>query len=242
MKKKILTALLATALVASMLTACGSKTNDVDTPATETTETTHTGSDDIGSDVPSSGDAPENGGTSESPASNVDDAAVMASETAIKEFGADEIPAYNMQLTPEALSEYQEETSNRGLIANTLINNSMSGFKSVYNPANYGSTLDMITTAQSDSIGGNIFGSIDGRDEQIAKAMDALASNLGAKIVVMTTFSGDSSMVMFYCDNGIGYGVDSASDEGVIFHTGSSADEPYQYDISPDGTVKEWPQ
>lgn len=236
MKKKILSLIFATTLVASVLTACGSEATS-ETATSEITNTDEVVETHVTGDAPASEDS-----AADSTASNVDDAVVMASEIAAEKFGADGISAYDMKFTPEALNEYQAESSSRGLIANRLVLDAMDGSNSVYNPANYSSTLDMISDAQANSIDGNIFGSGEGMDEQIANAVDALVSSLGTKVVVMTTFSSDSSMVMFYCDNGNGYGVESATDESVVIHTGAYADNAYMYNIYPDGTVNDFSQ
>ena len=254
MKKKILTTILATALVASMLTACGNKTNDVGTSAAETTETAKTGSDDRDSEATadtSTTDTASDVSTDTSADSEttftrptVKEATVIASETAIELFGS-EIPELDMQFTPENINAYLEENSNRQVVADSLVSGARSNVQFVYNPANYSSTLDMIKDAQSNYPYDNIFYQDAVDDEQIANAIDALTNELGVHIVAMVCEAQDNYIVMFYCDNGIGYGSNDFTTERIEFGTGGYDSEgydaennPHRYNVYADGTVE----
>ena len=65
--KKILSVIVATAMIATMLTACGGNATETSNVSVSNEKTAATGSDDRGSDetadVPASGDAPADGGT-----------------------------------------------------------------------------------------------------------------------------------------------------------------------------------
>ncbi|SCY68985.1 hypothetical protein [Butyrivibrio sp. INlla14] len=249
MKKKILSLIIATMLVASMLTACGNKNTDTTDSASK--ETTVVGSDGDGESAPEhvTGDAPASGDASESTntPTTFEEKVVAASEHAIETFGSDGIPELDMEFTTEALNSYIEgEPSNRQAIANCFLNATMNDTTFVYNPKNYSSTLEMIEDAQANyKFGDNIFRSQDNRDEQIANAIDALVESLGTHVVVMVIDAYDSHPVMFYCDNGIGYGIHTANDEHIEFDTGSYASEgydpsnnPHCYNVYTDGTVE----
>ena len=255
MKKKILTALLATMLVASMLTACGNKNTDTTDTASASKETTVVGSDDDGesspaesnktSDTPTTGDAPlDASDTSDTPKS-FEEKLTAAVETAIETFGSDGIPALNMEFTDEAFNSYGEEASNRMVIANAFLNAVLNDTTYVYNPENYGSTLEMIKDAQTNyKFGDNIFYYTSVDDEQIANAIDALTESLGTHIVAMVIDASDSYSVMFYCDNGIGYGSNDINSERIEFNTGCydsegyDAGNPHCYYVYADGTVE----
>ncbi len=246
---QILTTLLATALVASMLTACGNKNTDTTDTASAAKETTVVGSDDDGESSPAesnetSDTSNETSDTSDVP-ENVDEGMTSAVETAIEAFGSDGIPALDVEFTVEALNSYLEESSNRQVIALGFLNAEMNDTTYVYNPENYSSTLEMIKDAQANfKSGDNIFYLQDNRDEQIANAIDALTESLGTHIVAMVIDAGDSYSVMFYCDNGIGYGTNNANDERIEFNTGAYASEgydpsnPHCYNVYADGTVE----
>ena len=249
MKKKILSLIIATMLVASMLTACGNKNTDTTDSASK--ETTVVGSDDDGESAPEhvTGDAPASGDASESTntPTTFEEKVKAASKHAIETFGADGIPELDMEFTTEALNSYIEgEPSNRQVIANGFLGASTNNTMFVYNPSNYGSTLEMIEEAQANyTFGDNIFPYLqDNRDEQIANAIDALTENLGTHIVAMVIDAGDSYPVMFYCANGIGYGTNDVNDERVELNTGGydsegyDASNPHCYLVYPDGTVE----
>lgn len=245
MKKKILTALLATALVASMLTACGNKNTDTTDTASAPKETTVVGSDGDGESSPAeSNEISETSDASDVP-ENFDEGMAFAVETATEAFGSDGIPALDVEFTEEALNSYLEEYSNRQVIAQAFLDAEMNDTTFVYNPENYSSTLEMIKDAQANyKFGDNIFYLQDNRDEQIANAIDALTESLGTHIVAMVIDAGDSHPVMFYCDNGIGYGTNNANDERTEFDTGAYASEgydpsnPHCYNVYADGTVE----
>lgn len=234
--KKILTALLATMLVASMLTACGNKNTDTTDTASAPKETTVVGSDGDGESSPAENN--ETSDTSDVP-KTVDEGMTSAVKTATEAFGSDGIPALDVEFTDEALNSYLEESSNRQVIALGFLNATMNDATYIYNPENYGSTLEMIKDAQANyKFGDNIFYLQDNRDEQIANAIDALTESLGTHVVAMVILAEDSHPVMFYCDNGIGYGIHYANDERTEFDTGSYSDETHAYNVFADGTVE----
>ena len=158
-----------------------------------------------------------------------------------------------MELTSEKLSEYMGEQGYRQIISAAIFNQYQLNTKLVYNAANYDSTLAMIEAArlnyeQIDGAGDMYnFSSGDNRpsDEQIANAIDALATHLGTKVSMMVIMAEDNAFTMFYCDNGIGYGArQGATTEkiefvGDITYENENNGNRLYYVVYPDGTVED---
>lgn len=238
MKKKILTLILATSMVAVMLVGCGDKSSEATTATTQSA----VGSDgrdygDNGGTSTVAGEAPAGDVSTESDSENVPLNEQMSLDEYLNSRNLVDLPQYGIEFKADILQSYSEvdtdeerENFYRTQIARETIGGYESGIYTVYNPLNYSNTLEMINV-MCDEFTESIYvlsgttdlmpeetdvfqrsddnGNGSVSNEQIANAIDSFSNELGSKAVLVTILPYDK--VTFYFDNGLVYSIEGTA-------------------------------
>ena len=265
MKKKILSLILATAMVATVFTACGDKTSEESISDVQTVVGSENKDEESFETTDSTEVVEVKESEDSSTSNNVPLFEQMSFDEYINNLKLADLSTFDIQLNSEAIesaSEVDPETArnnwHRTQIAQAIKSGYESGYYSAYNPSNYSNTSDMVNSICQTykdclySLLGTTELSFEETDvfmrdetnkgvtnEQIADAIDSFSNELNSSAVLVTIYDG---YVTLYFDNGTAYHVNSITPELIYFAKSycngyETDDAPHVYSCDYNGNV-----
>ena len=207
MKKKILSLILATAMVATVLTACGDKTSEESTSEAQT-------------EIKESSEITENKG-GDAPASTEAEAS-SDTEAFIESLNVVENNIYGIDFSAENIDNPPATFDTYNDVITHLIHDSMlNGTNNVFFGKNYSSTSDLMNDVFAKTSVASYFTELDNGTVDaatIANVIDAVAETEGTSVYMIAIESDDISTIMVYYENGNAYGITNitTAEDGTI--------------------------
>ena len=235
MKKKILSLILATAMVATVLTACGDKTSEESTSDMQTV---------VGSDAKDTSEAAEDKGGEVRESSEAETSSDV--NGFIESLNPVENGTYGFDFSPEVVEQpFTGNESYNDVIANLLRTSYRNGTNNIFFGPNYSNTNDLMSDVFAKTSVAGYFTELDEgttTTEMVASAIDAVAETEGTSVYMIAIESEDISTIMVYYDNGNVYGINNitVAEDGTISFSWSvySGNDGRAYKVHfTDGTV-----
>ncbi|MBE5842278.1 MAG: hypothetical protein E7304_12855 [Butyrivibrio sp.] len=211
MKKKILSLILATAMAASVLTACGDKTSEESTSEVQTV---------VGSDAKDTSEVAEDKG-GDAPVSTEAEAS-SDTEAFIESLNVVENNVYGIDFSAENIDNPPATFDTYNDVITHLIHDSMlNGTNNVFFGKNYSSTSDLMNDVFAKTSVASYFTELDNGTVDattIANVIDAVAETEGTSVYMIAIESDDISTIMVYYENGNAYGITNitTAEDGTI--------------------------